>query len=118
MGSKIPKSLRNFSDIIENKENKEIFHFTNNLTKNISRYLNRRLKRAVFSNFLFREIILDIIFQFNIKTSNDALKNKKSEILNFYIDNFLKKSKYELLNITKYKKIQFLYEEIEFININ
>ena len=118
MGSKIPKSLWNFSDVLEKKENKEIFHFTNNLTENINRYLNRRPKRAVCSNFLFREIIFDIIIQFKIKTSNDVLKNKKSEILNFYMDNFLNNSKNELLNKTKYKKIQLLYEEIEFININ
>lgn len=95
MGSKIPKSLWNFSDVLEKKENKEIFHFTNNLTENINRYLNRRPKRAVCSNFLFREIIFDIIIQFKIKTSNDALKNKKSEILNFYMDNFLNNSKNE-----------------------
>lgn len=53
MGSKIPKSLLNFSDILEKKENSEIFHFTNILTENINRYLNSRLKRAVCSTFLF-----------------------------------------------------------------
>jgi len=91
MGSKIPKSLLNFSDILEKKENSEIFHFTNILTENINRYLNSRLKRAVCSTFLFWEIILDVIVQFKIKTSNDILKDKKTDVLNFYIDNYLHK---------------------------
>ena len=118
MGVKIPKSLWNFSEILEKNENREFFHFTNNLTENINRYLNSKLRRAVCSNFLFREIILDIIIQFQIKTSNDIMKNKKSEILVFYIDNFINTNNYELLNLTKFRKLKVLYGEIEFININ
>ena len=118
MGVKIPKSLWNFSDILEKNENRKFFHFTNNLTENINRYLNSKLRRAVCSIFLFREIILDIIIQFQIKTSNDIMKNKKSEILMFYIDNFINSNNYELLNVTKFRKLKVLYDEIEFININ
>ena len=93
IGSKIPKSLWNFSDALEKNDNKDIFHSTNNnLTKNINRYLNSKLKRAICSNFLFLEIILDIIIQFRNKTSIDILKNKKSEIIRFYIDNFINKT--------------------------
>lgn len=93
IGSKIPKSLWNFSDALQKNDNKDIFHSTNNnLTKNINRYLNSKLKRAICSNFLFLEIILDIIIQFRNKTSIDILKNKKSEIIRFYIDNFINKT--------------------------
>ena len=80
--------------------------------------MNSRLKRVVCSTFLFREIILDIAIKFKKKKSNDILKNKINEVLNFYISNYLIKRKTELLNISKYKKIQLLYEEIDFININ
>ena len=76
-GTKIPKSLWNSSDILDEKENEVIFHFTNNETENINRYLNSMLKRPVCSNFLFGEIFLDIIIQFKTKTSNDLIKNIK-----------------------------------------
>ena len=91
-----------FFRYIGKKEKCEIFNFTNNLTENINRYLCSRLKRAVCSTFLFREIIFDVIAQFKTKTSNYILKYKKTDVLNFYIDNYLHK----IIRIIKYDKIQ------------
>ena len=88
LGNKIPNTLWNFNDLLSNPNNITLFHLTNNITENINRYLNRKLKKvicSICSNYLFRESILDIINQFKIKTNNSTYNNKKSEILDFYI---------------------------------
>lgn len=61
MGSRIPKIFWNYHDILINPNNASTFHLTNNITENINRYLNNKLRKAICSNFLFRECILDII---------------------------------------------------------
>ncbi len=70
LGNKIPNTLWNFNDLLSNPNNVTFFHLTNNITENINRYLNIKLKKAFCSNYLFRESILDNITQFKLKTSN------------------------------------------------
>ena len=77
MGNKIPKVLWNYHDLLVNLNNFSIFHVTNNITENINRYLNSKLKKAICSNFLFRECILDIIVQFKIKSGENSNLDKK-----------------------------------------
>ena len=48
MGNKIPKSLWNYHELLLNPNNYHIFHVTNNITENINRYLNNKLKKAIF----------------------------------------------------------------------
>ena len=118
LGNRIPKSLWNYHDLLLNPNNVNIFHITNNITENINRYLNNKLKKAICSNFLFRECILDIIVQFKIKSNDiNKYKTKKSEILDFYIKKF-GEDNINLLSDSEYKKLQITYEELEFPNIN
>ena len=118
MGNKMPKVLWNYHDLLVNPNNVSIFHVTNNITENINRYLNSKLKKAICSNFLFRECILDIIVQFKIKTTeNSNLDKKKSEILDFYIKR-VGNNDDNLITNEDYDKILILYEELSFPNIN
>ena len=55
MGNRMPKTLWKYIDILINPNNITLFHLTNNITENINQYLNNKLKKAVCSNFLFRE---------------------------------------------------------------
>ena len=88
LGTRYPTNIWNFNDIISGDENKvKNFHFTNNLSENINRYLNNNLKRGICSNFLFRKSILTLIDQFESKSSNSIIDKKKSDILSFYIKN-------------------------------
>ena len=101
-----------------NPNNINIFHVTNNITENINRYLNNKLKKAICSNFLFRECILDIIVQFKLKINeNNKVSPKKSEILDFYIKKFGEDND-ELLDNQEYKLLQIKNEELEFPNLN
>ncbi len=88
----------------------------NNIIENINRYLNSQLKRARCSTTLFGESILNLITQFENKSENEALDNKKSDLISFYINR--NNNSLNILNNTDFKKIISLYNEIEFTYIN
>jgi len=50
----IHKKLWNFSDLLDDEKNFDQFSFTNNVSEDIIRYLNRNLKRARCSSIVFR----------------------------------------------------------------
>ena len=79
MGERIPIRIWNFYDIISKESIDERFYYTNNLTENINRYLNSNLKSSRCSKNIFKEAILNIISQFEVKVSNE-LNNKKKQI--------------------------------------
>lgn len=114
MGKRYPINLWNFNDIINSDENKiKNFHFTNNLSENINRFLNSNLKRGICSNFLFRNSILSLIDQFDNKLINESKDIKKSSILTFYIKknnnpSLLSKDEISSLYTTLYARIKTL----------
>lgn len=116
LGNRFPKSLWNYNDVVLGDDTKlKYFNFTNNLCENINRYLNRFLKNGICSNFLFRTSILNIIDQFENKTINQTIENKKSDILSFYIKN---NKIPKLLDNADIKNLADIYNEIKFNNIN
>ena len=117
LGNRIPKTLWNYNDLLINPSNIAFFYLTNNVTENINRYLNSKLKIAICSSFLFRESILDIITQFKIKTSNSNQYKKKSEILDFYIKRVGDENA-NLISKEDYDKIKIIFEQLEFPNVN
>ena len=68
------------------------------------------------SSILFKKIILNIIAQFDTKNLNEDKKNRKSDLLKFYIE-----KNYDNCNILSNEEIESLkviYEDINFKNIN
>lgn len=61
LGKAIPKSIWNFSELIKNEKNTKKFYYTNSISDNINRYLNRNLKRARCFSTLFHRNILNVI---------------------------------------------------------
>ena len=57
MGSKYPVNIWNFSELIDDDNNKKIFQFINNIKENLNKQLNKYLKRGKCSNVTFREVI-------------------------------------------------------------
>ena len=55
--------LWNYFDILSNNNSIKKFKFTNNLTENINKFLNKHLKRGKYSANMFRDIILTDIAQ-------------------------------------------------------
>ena len=117
LGGKYPKNLWNYYDIINNDNSNNIthFHLTNNLCENINRYLNSNLKRGICSNFLFRTSILMVIEQFENKSDNISIENKKSDILKFYIKNC---NNPKILNTEEINELYDIYNDVKFVNIN
>ena len=68
------------------------------------------------SSTLFKKIILNIIAQFDTKNFNEDKKNRKFDLLKFYIqknyDNI------SILSNDDIEKLNIIYEDIEFKNIN
>ena len=116
LGNKYPTSLWNFNNILNDELNINKFQFTNNLTENLNKQINKYLKRGKCSNYIFRESILNIITQFKNKEINSENNLKKSELILFYIKRSNKNlnplSKNEIDNLIQ------LYNEIQFENIN
>ena len=118
LGKTIPLPLWNYSDLIEEEGNSIInkkFHYTNNISENINKFLNINLRKAKCSCLLFKETILDIIKQFDNKNSNNNCENSKSEILKFYI---ARKNDIKLLSYEEIKMLNKNYDELEFTNVN
>ena len=114
----IPLPLWNYSDLLEEKEESninKIFHYTNNISENINKYLNLNLRKAKCSGILFKETIIDIIKQFENKTSNDISEKSKSEIIKFYIK---RNSNINLLSYDEIKILNQKFDENEFTNVN
>jgi len=116
MGSRYPKIIWNYYDVIQDENEAKYFQYTNNISENINRYINSFLNRAKCSNILFREAILKIINQFNNKTENNSIIEKKTEVLKFYISIHNNDSK--ILSHDEINKLQTLYNEINFNYIN
>ena len=74
LGDRYPKKLWNYNDLIMEENALIKFHFTNNITENINRYLNYELKLSKCSSTLFKKIILNIIAQFDTKNFNEDKK--------------------------------------------
>ena len=111
-----PTNIWNFNEIISGDDNKlKNFHFTNNLSENINRYLNSNLKKGICSNLLFRKSILTLIDQFHNKSSNVSFDKKKSDILTFYIKN---NQNPKILSNDEINELYSLYNDINFTNIN
>ena len=72
LGKSLPKCIWNFSDLIKTEKNIKNFSFTNNISENINKYINRNLRRARCSSMLFRKNILDTIIG---KNSNNKTKS-------------------------------------------
>ena len=115
MGERIPIRIWNFYDIISKESIDERFYYTNNLTENINRYLNSNLKRSRCSRNIFKEAIINIILQFEVKVINEVNNNKKTDLLIFYIS---KKESNNILDSNDIKKLIIDYKEIQFKNIN
>ena len=116
LGNRYPKKIWNYNDLLTEEDVLKKFHFTNNITENINRYLNYELKMSKCSSILFKKIILNIIAQFDTKNLNEDKKNRKSDLLKFYIE-----KNYDNCNILSNEEIESLkviYEDINFKNIN
>ena len=116
MGSKYPVNIWNFSELIDDDNNKKIFQFTNNITENLNKQLNKYLKRGKCSNVTFREVILQVILQFENKCINTEAYDKKSDLLKFYINKF--ENDPQLLSNDELDEVRNLYNEILIGNIN
>ena len=76
LGKRYPSKIWNYNDIVKNDNELNHFHFTNNITENIQRFLNSQINRNKCSNIYFRETILKIISQFDNKGENIELLKK------------------------------------------
>ena len=65
--------------------------------------------------FFIRTSILMVIEQFENKSDNISIENKKSDILKFYIKNC---NNSKILNTEEINELYDIYNDVKFVNIN